>query len=96
MDLYTELSEKIMINPPTMDEVKSSLNQSESISLEDSIYLYALILHHAVTVDHDNDPLPYKIKKLSSAGGVIINHFQLPTKLQQIIVRYITLITQNN
>ena len=96
MDLYSELSEKVTANPPSADEIKSSLNQCESISLEDSIYLYALVLHHAVTIDHDTDPLPYKIKRLSSAGGVIINHFQLPAKLQQIVVRYITLIGQNN
>jgi hypothetical protein len=94
MDLYKELSEKAAAKPPSSEDIKSSLDKCEYLTFEQSIYLYALIIHYAVTVDHDTDPMPYKIKKLSPSGGVIINNFQLPIELQKIITKYIEITAQ--
>jgi hypothetical protein len=97
MQLYNQLLSSVQnrpeylsgVSPPPENWHRYS-NYAQSLDPIRAEALYAVIIHYHFLQYNTIEPYPYKIRKLSAMGGVVLECSNLPSNLQHIIIAFLT------
>jgi hypothetical protein len=75
--------------PPSQEIWPHYVGRANNLDLVKAEALYAVIIHYNYITYKVIEPLPYGIRRLSAAGGVVLPCLSLPPILQYIIITFL-------